>query len=66
MRSDTEWVINRRAGSWEGLKDERGVRERREGIDDSKGGTHVPIEGGVRVGVSGRESLIGRDPPVRL
>lgn len=42
----------------EGTKKREGERERkvRDGIDDSEGGTHVPIEGGVRVGVSGRES----------
>jgi hypothetical protein len=31
-------------------------RKGREEIEDSEGGTHAPIEGGVRVGVSGRES----------
>jgi len=58
-------VINRRAGSWEGTEGGEGTKKRerererkdREGIDDSEGGTHVPIEGGVRVGGVGERKL---------
>jgi hypothetical protein len=55
-----EYVIkNRRGGSWE----EEGREREREKKGERGGRDHVPIEGGARVGGSGRESLIGKDPP---